>query len=100
MGKLTKPAQVGAGIFNVGVDEKLVIKSAQRQYGKNLSDRDRKRCPLSAARYSLSSASQNLFMAKINLAELGMFKNTIDEINDNIDDLSKSIKLIDLHLKD
>jgi hypothetical protein len=33
--KLEKPAMVGAGIFQEGVDEKLVIEAAQRQYEYN-----------------------------------------------------------------
>ena len=31
-GKLTKPAQVGNGVFRVGVSERLVIERAQREY--------------------------------------------------------------------
>lgn len=32
MGKLTKPARVGATVFAAGVDEQLVIERAQREY--------------------------------------------------------------------
>jgi len=30
--KLTKPAQVGNAIFHAGVDERMVIERAQREY--------------------------------------------------------------------
>lgn len=32
MAKLTKPARIGATVFGVGVDERLVIERAQREY--------------------------------------------------------------------
>lgn len=40
MAKLTKPAQVGATIFRAGVDERLVIERAQREYSYRQNELD------------------------------------------------------------